>query len=64
MVRRNDPDYLAPGWWTWIGAGLILVGLLSRYASLPKLFFRKSRNKMPEDDATNESETKSDEVTS
>jgi len=38
IVRRNDPEYLAPGWWTWVGAGLILVGLLSRYASLPKIF--------------------------
>lgn len=31
LVRWNDPTYSIPSWWTWVGAGLILAGLLSRY---------------------------------
>lgn len=42
LVRQSDPEYVAPGWWTWVGAGLILAGLLSRYASLPRPLKRRA----------------------
>ncbi len=60
IVRRNDPEYLAPGWWTWVGAGLIMVGLLSRYATLPKALKTKSRK----EDSEGKETTVSDEVSS
>jgi drug/metabolite transporter (DMT)-like permease len=50
LVRRNDPEYLPPGWWTWVGAGLILFGLLSRYASLPRPFRSKRAMKYSRDE--------------
>ncbi len=31
LVRSADPTYSPPSWWTWVGGGLILVGLISRY---------------------------------
>jgi hypothetical protein len=31
LVRRGDPDYRAPSWWTWVGGLMILVGLCIRY---------------------------------
>jgi drug/metabolite transporter, DME family len=35
IARWGDPGYVAPGWWTWMGASLIVVGILSRYLPLP-----------------------------
>jgi drug/metabolite transporter (DMT)-like permease len=32
LTRSGDPNYQAPGWWTWVGAACILVGLTIRYA--------------------------------
>ncbi len=32
MAWSGHPSYEAPQWWTWAGGGLILIGLLSRYA--------------------------------
>jgi len=32
LAWSQHPSYEAPQWWTWAGGGLILVGLLSRYA--------------------------------
>lgn len=32
VTRSGDPTYQPPGWWTWVGAFMILVGLVSRYA--------------------------------
>ena len=31
LTRMGDPNYTPPNWWTWVGAGLILTGLLLRY---------------------------------
>ncbi len=31
LLWRNSPGYQPPSWWTWLGAGLILAGLLVRY---------------------------------
>ncbi len=31
LAWRNDPNYVAPGWWTLVGGGLILSGLMIRY---------------------------------
>lgn len=30
FMRHGDPAYQVPQWWTWVGAGLILVGLTVR----------------------------------
>jgi drug/metabolite transporter (DMT)-like permease len=35
-TRHGDPDYVSPGWWTWVGAGLILLGLFTRYVTIRK----------------------------
>jgi DME family drug/metabolite transporter len=35
-TRYGDPDYVSPGWWTWVGAGLILLGLITRYVTIRK----------------------------
>ena len=32
LAWGSRPDYVAPGWGTWVGGGLILSGLLWRYA--------------------------------
>jgi drug/metabolite transporter (DMT)-like permease len=32
LTRWGDPSYVAPQWWTWLGASCILVGLMIRYA--------------------------------
>ncbi|RMF44498.1 MAG: hypothetical protein D6753_02395 [Planctomycetota bacterium] len=32
LAWRGHPSYDAPGWWVWVGAGLILAGLITRYA--------------------------------
>ncbi|MCY2984710.1 MAG: DMT family transporter [Planctomycetota bacterium] len=32
LTRLNDPTYVPPHWWTWVGAGFILIGLTIRYA--------------------------------
>ena len=32
LAWRNSPDYIAPRWWTLVGAALILVGLAVRFA--------------------------------
>ncbi len=32
LAWRHHPSYEAPQWWTWAGGGLILLGLLGRYA--------------------------------
>jgi drug/metabolite transporter, DME family len=37
LARYGDPTYAPPGWWTWVGAGLILLGLLGRYASFSQI---------------------------
>ena len=29
-MRSGDPEYQVPQWWTWVGAGLILIGLTIR----------------------------------
>lgn len=34
LAWHNEPTYDAPQWWTFVGGGLILVGLLCRYAGL------------------------------
>ena len=34
IAWRSHPSYIAPSWWTWAGAGLILAGLLWRYLPL------------------------------
>ena len=34
LAWRNEASYHAPQWWTFVGGGLILVGLLCRYANL------------------------------
>ena len=31
LAWRNTSDYVAPQWWTLVGGGLILTGLLLRY---------------------------------
>lgn len=35
LVRSGDSTYHPPGWWTWVGAAMILVGLVSSYIELP-----------------------------
>jgi drug/metabolite transporter, DME family len=30
LTRFNDPSYQSPSWWTWVGAGLIMIGLSVR----------------------------------
>ncbi|MEQ1829956.1 MAG: EamA family transporter [Pirellula sp.] len=32
LTRWGDPAYRPPQWWTWVGAGCILVGLTIRYS--------------------------------
>lgn len=32
LTRMGDPEYRPPQWWTWVGAGCILIGLTLRYA--------------------------------
>ncbi len=32
LAWRAHPSYDPPGWWIWVGAGLILTGLVTRYA--------------------------------
>lgn len=44
IAWHNHPSYDPPRWWTWCGASLILVGLLSRY--LPPIvakYYKQSR---------------------
>ena len=44
IAWHNHPSYDPPRWWTWCGASLILMGLLSRY--LPPIiakYYKKSR---------------------
>jgi drug/metabolite transporter (DMT)-like permease len=36
ITRNGDPSYQPPGWWTWVGAFMILIGLVSRYAFVKK----------------------------
>lgn len=36
LTRRGDSTYTPPGWWTWVGACLILIGLASRYLLIKK----------------------------
>ncbi len=38
---RHSPDYRGPAWWTWLGGGIICLGLVARYA--PVLLRRHSR---------------------
>lgn len=40
IAWRHHPQYQAPPVWTWIGGGLILIGLVSRY--LPNAIARRS----------------------
>jgi drug/metabolite transporter (DMT)-like permease len=41
LTRMGDPNYQPPQWWTWVGAGCILLGLSIRYA-LPALTSTKA----------------------
>ena len=34
VAWRDHPTYQPPPWWTWVGGGLILVGLLWRYVPM------------------------------
>jgi len=34
VAWHHHPSYLPVPWWTWVGAGFILVGLVQRYAKL------------------------------
>ncbi|MFN9411169.1 MAG: DMT family transporter [Pirellula sp.] len=36
ITRSGDSTYQPPGWWTWVGAFMILTGLVSRYAFVKK----------------------------
>ena len=36
VAWRHTPDYELPSWWTWVGASLILLGLLFRYMPVRK----------------------------
>jgi hypothetical protein len=31
LAWHGEPNYQAPRWWTFVGGGLILTGLLLRY---------------------------------
>ncbi len=42
VAWHSHPSYDSPRWWTWVGAALILAGLLSRY--LPVLIRSQMRN--------------------
>lgn len=33
LVWRNEPDYEYPAWWTLVGGGLILIGLIHRFTA-------------------------------
>ena len=41
IAWRGHPGYQSPAWWTWVGGGLILAGLLRRY--LPMMLARRRR---------------------
>lgn len=34
LAWHNEPSYVAPRWWSFVGGGLILIGLLCRYLGL------------------------------
>ncbi len=36
LAWRHDPGYEPPAWWTMVGASMILVGLMARFALRPK----------------------------
>jgi drug/metabolite transporter (DMT)-like permease len=35
LARGSDPDYEPAPWWTWVGASMILLGLMIRYWPVP-----------------------------
>lgn len=41
LTRAGDPNYRIPQWWTWVGAGSIVLGLMIRYL-LPAMSSTKS----------------------
>ena len=41
LAWHHHPSYLAPPWWTYVGGGLILIGLVTRY--LPALLRNRFR---------------------
>ena len=43
FLWRNSPGYQPPSWWTWLGAGLILSGLLVRYWPLQAKYTEKAK---------------------
>jgi drug/metabolite transporter (DMT)-like permease len=42
LAWRAHPSYDAPAWWTYVGGGLILAGLLVRFSLRPRLISRES----------------------
>ncbi len=42
VAWHHHASYIHPPWWTWVGGGLILTGLLSRYVPL---LIRETRNR-------------------
>ncbi|MEM8732712.1 MAG: DMT family transporter [Planctomycetota bacterium] len=43
IAWSQHPSYDPPRWWTWMGAGFILVGLLSRYLPVVLRSLRRSK---------------------
>ena len=36
LAWRHHPDYMAPAWWTFVGGGMILLGLVVRFAPMSR----------------------------
>ncbi len=46
LAWRHHPTYTPPPWWTWVGGGLITLGLVSRYApALLQAQWQAARNR-------------------
>ncbi|MCA9145507.1 MAG: EamA family transporter [Planctomycetaceae bacterium] len=43
LAWRSEPTYEAPAWWTLVGGGLILVGLICRYTNLRRIGYRNDQ---------------------
>lgn len=43
LAWRNAPSYEGPAWWTLVGGGLILIGLLCRYSDLGRISDRYNK---------------------